>query len=135
MSDRGLRHAAKWPSQAIQAAAAMGETAQRMEHRWGLRRPCRAKVRISAGSGIAGTGQLRNVSMSGALLETTLPLSLFSQIGIAVLRDDGSRRSTEFTATVIRIGPGNFGLEWCQTAPGSVCRMLGCARECSAGGS
>ena len=61
-----------------------------MEHRWGQRRRCRARVCVSAGAGVSGSARLRDVSISGAFLETALPLPLFAQIAIAVLRDDGS---------------------------------------------
>jgi hypothetical protein len=103
-----------------------------MEHRWGVRRPCRAPVYVSAGAGVAGTAQLRNISMSGAFLETALPLPLFSPVAIAVLHDDGSRHVVEFSATVIRAEPGGVGVEWCVTADGSICSLLGCALDCAA---
>ena len=44
-----------------------------MEHRWGQRKRCRARVYLSAGAGISGTGHVRDVSSSGAFIETTLP--------------------------------------------------------------
>jgi hypothetical protein len=103
-----------------------------MEHRWGVRRPCRARVHVSAGAGVAGMARLRNISMSGAFLETALALPLFSPVAIAVLRNDGSRHAVEFSATVIRAEPGGVGIEWCVTADGSICSQLGCALHCTA---
>ena len=103
-----------------------------MEHRWGVRRACRARVHVSAGAGVTGTARLRNISMSGAFLETTLPLPLFSPVAIAVLNDCGSRHLVEFSATVIRAEPGGVGVEWCETADGSICGLLGCALDCAA---
>ena len=108
-------------------------TARDMEHRWGQRRPCRAHVRVTGGAGVAGTGHLRNVSMSGAYLESTLLLPLFSRLTVAVLRDDGSRHA-EFTATVVRRERGGVGIEWLEASEGPVCRMLGCASGCAFSG-
>ncbi len=132
MKNSGVQNGTSWQSAATHAATATSRDLPYMEHRWGLRRPCRARVSVSAGAGIAGTGRLRNVSMSGAFLETALPLPLFSQIAVAVLRDDGSRHVVEFTATVVRAEPGGVGLEWCEIASGSICSLLGCNLECAA---
>jgi hypothetical protein len=103
-----------------------------MEHRWGIRRRCRARVCISAGAGISGAARVRNVSTSGAFLETALPLPLFSQLSIAVLGDDGPAHRIEFAAAVVRTEPGGVGIEWCEPVAGSICRMLGCTLACAA---
>jgi hypothetical protein len=100
-----------------------------MEHRWGRRRPCRARVRVSAGGGIAGVGGLRNISMSGAYLKTTLTLPLFAQIAVAVVCEDGSSLR-EYTATVVRRDLDGVGIEWTETAAGSICEVLGCGATC-----
>jgi hypothetical protein len=105
-----------------------------MEHRWGRRRACRARVSVSAGAEVKGSGQLRNVSMSGAFLETRLQLPLSSQIAIAVLRDDGARLGDEFIATVVRQDRQGVGIEWLEGADGPVCHMLGCASHCAFAG-
>lgn len=103
-----------------------------MEHRWGSRRPCRAHVCVSAGGGIAGTGRLRNVSTSGAFLETALPLPLFGQVAVAILRDDGAVHTIEFTATVVRREADGYGIEWTDATAGPICRTLGCTIDCTA---
>jgi hypothetical protein len=104
----------------------------RMEHRWGQRKPCRARVRVSAGAGVAGIAQVRDVSISGAFLETALHLPLFAQIDIAVVRNDGSTHATEFAASVVRTVPGGVGIEWCEPVTGSICCRLGCTMKCGA---
>ena len=121
-----------WHLATIRAAEAAAPVSPRMEHRWGQRRSCRARVRVSAGSGIAGSANLRNVSLSGAFLETALPLPLFSQIGVAVMSDDLSTHAVEFTASVVRTEPGGVGIEWCEPVTGSICRHLGCTLKCAA---
>ena len=103
-----------------------------MEHRWGERKRCRARVCVSAGAGASGAGGMRDVSVSGAFLETALPLPLFSQIAIAVLSADGSTHAVEFTACVVRSEPDGVGVEWCEPVSGSICRCLGCDMQCAA---
>jgi hypothetical protein len=90
-------------------------------------------VCISAGAGLSGGGRLRDVSMSGAFLETALPLPLYSQLAVAIPREPDSRRRDEFIAIVVRREPGGVGIEWLESAEGSVCRMLGCEAACALG--
>ena len=123
----GTRHPA-----AIRAAEAAAPSNPYMEHRWGQRRRCRARVCISAGAGITGTARVRDVSTSGAFLETALPLPLFSQIVVAVLSDDGAGHALEFSAAVVRHEPDGVGIEWCEPVAGSICRSLGCTLNCAA---
>jgi hypothetical protein len=118
----------RWPSAAREAAAAF-PVERRMEHRWGRRRPCRARVRVTARGGIAGAGVLRNVSMSGAFLETTLSLAPFTQITVDVLLDDGSQCG-EYQGTVMRRQADGVGIEWTESVAGSICKALGCAAHC-----
>lgn len=132
MKDPGLQAPTHRQAAAAKVASAAGQGTHYMEHRWGARRPCRARVCVSAGSGMAGTGRLTNVSMSGAFLETALPLPNFSRVAIAMLRDDGARHVVEFAATVVRTEPDGVGLEWFEPAHGSICRLIGCAMECAA---
>ena len=125
----------RWQATAIHAARSAALSVKhagpRMEHRWGNRKRCRARVCVSAGAGVAGTARVRDVSISGAFLETSLPLALFSQLAIAVLRDDGSTHSLELTAAVVRTEPDGVGIEWCEPVTGSICRTLGCALQCA----
>jgi hypothetical protein len=102
-----------------------------MEHRWGLRRPCRVRVRVSGRGGISAVGRLRDVSMSGAFLETAVPLPLFAQLAVTVLRDDGTTHPLEFTAVVIRRDESGAGIEWCDPDSVSICRALNCGIDCA----
>jgi hypothetical protein len=121
-----------WRITAVRAAQSAAPASQLMEHRWGQRRRCRARVCVSGGAGVGGTARVRDLSISGAFLETALPLQLYSQIALAVLRDDGSKHLFEFTAAVVRTTPDGVGIEWCEPVAGSVCQLLGCALECGA---
>lgn len=130
MKNAGKHTAATCHLASATAAEAAALAGTRMEHRWGQRKPCRASVSVAAGAGVIGTARVRDVSISGAFLETALPLPLFSQIAIAVLRDDATR-TLEFMASVVRAEPDGVGIEWCEPVAGSICRLLGCAINCA----
>ena len=119
-----------WQAIALRSAEPGTPHGNWMEHRWGPRRPCRAQVSVSAGGGVSGLGQLKNVSMSGAFLETPVPLPLFAQLAIAVLRADGTTHPLEFTAVVVRHDGNGVGIEWCDPSPGSICSALDCGIDC-----
>jgi hypothetical protein len=119
-----------WQAIAVRSANAGTPRGNWMEHRWGPRRPCRARVCVSAGGGASGLGQLKDLSMSGAFLETAVPLPLFAQLAIAVLRNDGATHQLEFTAVVVRHDENGVGIEWCDPDPGSICAALNCGIDC-----
>jgi hypothetical protein len=119
-----------WYAIARRAANTQVHRPNYMEHRWGPRRPCRARVCLSSGGGIVGPGRLRDVSMSGAFIETAVRLPLFAQLSIAVLRDDGATHQLEFPAVVVRHEENGVGIEWCDPNPGSICRALNCGIDC-----
>jgi hypothetical protein len=101
-----------------------------MEHRYGIRRPCKLRVSVSTGGGLSGMGRLRNISMSGAFLETPLRLALYAQLRVAALHGDGSSHVLEFPAVVVRHDAGGVGLEWGDATPEKICQKLGCTTEC-----
>ena len=103
-----------------------------MEHRWGQRAVCRKQVRLSAGAGIGGTGRLRDVSMSGAFIETASVLPPLTRIEIAVLPTTPGGREILVMASVVRSERDGVGVEWCEMSAGSVCAMLGCSTRCAA---
>lgn len=103
-----------------------------MEHRWGERFSCRLNIWIDAGAGPGGTGRLRNVSLSGAFLETALDLSLLAQINVGVVREGAGDRELAIPASVVRRDRDGVGVEWCETPKGSICKFLGCTTRCAA---
>lgn len=131
MKSRSLQGNPYWRKTAAHAASVIGLRGDYMEHRWGVRRPCRARVVVSAGGDVTGTARLRDISLSGAFLETQLPLVPFSQIAVAVLNADGSRHPVELTASVVRTTPDGVGIEWCSNVSGSICDLIGCNETCA----
>ena len=99
--------------------------AQRMEHRWGRRIACGASVQLSIADGIGGAGRLRNVSTSGAFIETALELHPLTRIAIRL-------RDVEILAAVARIARDGVGVEWCETPARAICPILGCTQPCAA---
>jgi hypothetical protein len=105
-----------------------------MEHRWGQRVDCHLCVGISAAGGGGGGGRLRNVSMSGAFIETRLALPIFARIEIAVLQAGPAQREIVVTANVVRSMSDGVGVEWSEASAGSICALLGCTTRCAAAG-
>jgi hypothetical protein len=102
-----------------------------MDHRFGRRIPCHAPLRIAAASGESGRGRMRDVSISGAFIETTLPLRVHSRITLEVLRVNGSAERPR-AATVVRVDARGVGIEWLETADTHICPLLGCTTLCPA---
>jgi hypothetical protein len=102
-----------------------------MEHRWGQRWPCRANVRLVAGPGIGGAGRVRDVSASGAFIETSLELPVYARVGLLVLGNESATHAAEIAASVVRVARDGIGVEWCETPAGSICARLGCATRCA----
>jgi hypothetical protein len=85
-----------------------------MEHRWGGRLPIDVPVRLIVSSGVIGAGRIRNVSVTGAFLETDLhlpPLAIVHVESPAFALAHGHAR--RFSAFVVRHGLAGVGLEWC----------------------
>jgi hypothetical protein len=88
-----------------------------MEHRWGNRVAIDLPVRLSATS-LAGTGILRNLSASGAFIETALPIAPLTMVRMQIPRGaaGGSRRADAW-GFVVRQDVHGVGIEWCDVAP------------------
>jgi hypothetical protein len=102
-----------------------------MEHRWGQRMPCRALVRLSAGFDINGAGRVRDISSSGAFIETALELAVHTRLVLFVLGNESAARAAEFTASVVRVDRDGVGVEWCDSPAGSICTAVGCKTRCA----
>lgn len=99
-----------------------------MEHRFGQRLRCGSPVRLSAGDGVGGAGRLRDVSLSGAFLETALDPPLFAPIDIAATHP--AAQDVCLRALVVRKDRHGVGVEWCETPGRSICQIFGCTRQC-----
>lgn len=102
-----------------------------VDHRFGRRLQCGASVRILAGTQGDADGRLRNVSLSGAFIETALRPEPFTVVTIASTRP--ANAAEPLSASVVRHDVRGIGVEWCETPVGPVCRMFGCAQPCEPG--
>ena len=109
-----------------------GSRAPFMEHRWGQRLPCRARVKILAGPGIEGEGRVRDISSSGAFIETPLEIPIHSQITLTVTGNESQDRAVDIPAVVVRAAHAGVGIEWCETPLRSICLVVGCTSRCTA---
>jgi hypothetical protein len=103
-----------------------------MEHRWGQRLPCRAQVQLCGGDEITGSGRVRDVSSSGAFIETAMQLPVYARVALVVLGNESATRTVEINASVVRLAPDGIGVEWCDTPARSICEVLGCTTRCAA---
>ena len=97
-----------------------------MEHRWGRRIALKIPVRLATDGGAPMLGQMTNVSISGAFVETPRPMPLWTQIEVEVLlrHHSASRKPERVAAHVTRQSSGGAGIEWCDLAPPSVRVLL-----------
>jgi hypothetical protein len=89
-----------------------------MEHRWGQRKAFHKLVHVRTRAGIAAQGHITNVSISGAFVDTPLPVPLFSVIEVSFIgAPENGRAVTVIEAQVVRKTAEGLGLEWCELAP------------------
>ena len=103
-----------------------------MEHRWGQRMRCQASVYLSADAEIGGTGRVRDVSTSGAFIETTLQLPMHARVMLRVKGNDSATHDVDIAASVARVDRDGIGVEWYETPEGPICPVVGCRVSCAA---
>jgi hypothetical protein len=91
-----------------------------MEHRWGTRIPLAVPAEIKTRDGQRNSATVRNASVSGALIETTLKLALLSRVCVRPL----SRPEPGLDAHVVRAAAGGFAVEWSYPGAHPVSDML-----------
>ena len=80
-----------------------------MEHRWGERQSTDVTVHVVAGSGKNGIARVVNVSVTGAYLETRVPLRLHSLLTLQAHLGGNC-----VAASVVRQDSLGVGLKWCE---------------------
>lgn len=94
-----------------------------MEHRWGYRHEVIQSVRIAAHGGVMGRGRIRDVSTSGAFVEASLPLKLFTRVRIQ-FNSALNGRLTVIEGQVVRKDVTGYGVEWRELAPEAVASLV-----------
>ena len=96
-----------------------------MEHRWGQRITLELPVRLEVGNRTLARGLLRNLSVSGALIETSLELAVFTNLVITLpAACEIAGQSAGLPASVVRTAPGGFAVEWRDMACPQVVALL-----------
>jgi len=94
------------------------------EHRWGRRIEVDIPVQVVPSALPAFHGHLKNLSWSGALIETDHELPLHAYIAISVKLPETRDGETTVTARVTRQLKNALGVEWCEFAPRTVKDLL-----------
>lgn len=82
-------------------------------HRWGRRVCVEVPVKLALGGRPMGHGLLRNVSISGALIETALELPVFTNLVVVLpASSETAPSSAELAACVVRNQEAAFAVEW-----------------------
>jgi PilZ domain len=97
-----------------------------MEHRWGERIATDIPIRLTlARSTLIGLGRLINLSLSGALIDTSVELRVFSRIQVVLKPPQFSKTEpANIAAYVTRRHDGAFGVEWVEFAPPAVTEIV-----------
>lgn len=96
-----------------------------MEHRWGIRHPLELSVRLEGLPNLLTFARLRNVSSSGAYIETRAAPALDSRIWVELgLRSGSGEGRRRILAYVVRRDERGIGLEWSEFAPRAVLALM-----------
>jgi hypothetical protein len=87
-----------------------------VEHRWGERLSVHTRVALRVQGGSRGIGYIRDVSISGALVVTSLRASPMSSVRVA-LAARHSKLTASIEGEVVRHTEDGFAIEWCELAP------------------
>lgn len=93
-----------------------------MEHRWGERLSVRTRVALRARGGLQGIGYIRDVSISGALVVSSMHASSMSFVRISLPAGTSAGKSLE--GQVVRHTTDGFAVEWSELAPELVRSLL-----------
>jgi glucosamine 6-phosphate synthetase-like amidotransferase/phosphosugar isomerase protein len=93
-------------------------------NRWGQRIAVDIPVQVAAHASPAIHGHLKNVSLSGALMEADHELRLHAYIEINIKLTKTGRSAIRVMARVTRKLKDAVGVEWCEFAPNAVKDLL-----------
>ena len=95
-----------------------------LDHRWGERFGVNIPVRVSAAALASVNGCVRNLSLSGALMESDCELRLHALIEVRIELPPPTSRTAVLVAHVSRKLNEGVGIEWCEFAPKIVKDLL-----------
>jgi PilZ domain len=92
--------------------------------RWGQRIAVDIPVQVAAHDSPAIHGHLKNLSLSGALMEADHELRLHAYIEVSIKFAGTGRSAMRVMARVTRKFKDGVGVEWCEFAPNAVKDLL-----------
>jgi hypothetical protein len=95
-----------------------------LEHRWGERFAASLPILIMTDVISGAAGIITDISLSGALLQSSVDLRLRSLVWIRFEAPSNSRRSTFIQAHVVRKASGGVAVEFCDFAPRTIKDLL-----------
>jgi hypothetical protein len=96
------------------------------EHRWGERVALPIPVRLVSAGATPGRGVLRNLSVSGGFIDTTVRLPVFTNLVVSVEMDARVLGAPpDLAACVVRSEPAGFAVEWRDMACETLVALLG----------
>ena len=93
-------------------------------HRWGQRIAVDIPVQVAANDSPAIHGHLKNLSLSGALLEVDHELRQHAYIEVNIKLAGTRHNAIRIMARVTRKSKDGVGVEWCEFAPNTVKDLL-----------
>jgi hypothetical protein len=94
------------------------------EHRWGRRIAVDIPVEVATQVSPAFHGHLKNLSLSGALLEADHELRLHAHVEVNIKLPETRHNAIRIMARVTRLSEGAAGVEWREFAPDEVRDLL-----------
>jgi hypothetical protein len=102
----------------------MAYPGNRLEHRWGERVRVNIPVRMSGTALDEIDGCMKNLSLSGAFMESNCELRLHALIKVRIDLPPPTSRTAVLEAHVSRKLNEGVGIEWCEFAPKIVKDLL-----------
>jgi hypothetical protein len=94
-------------------------------HRWGRRVCVEVPVKLALGGRPISHGLLRNVSISGALIETALELPVFTNLVVVLpASNEAAPSSAGLAACVVRRQVAAFAVEWRDMACPTIIKLI-----------
>lgn len=95
-----------------------------MEHRWGHRIQLEVPVTLGVDGQALGRGVLRNASISGALIETSLELPVYTHLLVRLAGSNPAATAAPLHACVVRNEPCRLAVEWHDMACPQIVALL-----------
>src|SRR5690349_16137620 len=109
----------------LENAGIVNSSTKRAERRWGARIEVDIPVRLELPQGRSLTGRMRNASVSGAMVECSQELPVFTPLRIEIpVVAERVPAPIRLAARVVRAEHPQFGVEWREFEPSALAALL-----------